>query len=236
MAIQSIVVLTGAGISAESGIRTFRAADGLWENHRIEDVATPEAFQRDPHLVHRFYNERRKQLLSDGVQPNLGHLALAELERKFPGSFLLVTQNVDNLHERAGSQQLLHMHGELLNLRCNDSGAVYRVKRESRPQELCKCCGLSGSLRPDIVWFGEMPMYMDQIYTALEGCDLFISIGTSGHVYPAAGFVEVANAAGAQTVELNIEPSRVESAFDQHIYGPASEVVPEFVQNILKRL
>jgi len=236
MAIQSIVILTGAGISAESGIRTFRASDGLWEDHKVEDVATPEAFYRDPYLVHRFYNERRKQLLSEPVKPNPGHMALAELEKQFPGEVLLVTQNIDNLHERAGSRNLLHMHGELLNLRCKDSGVVYRVEEDSQPEDLCQCCGSSGNLRPDIVWFGEMPMYMEDIYNALENCDLFISVGTSGHVYPAAGFVEVANAAGAVTVELNLEPSRVESAFDHRIYGPASEVVPEFVKDILKQV
>ncbi|MCP4595470.1 Sir2 family NAD+-dependent deacetylase [Neptuniibacter sp.] len=236
MAIQSIVILTGAGISAESGIRTFRASDGLWEDHKVEDIATPEAFYRDPYLVHRFYNERRKQLLSEPVKPNPGHMALAELEKQFPGEVLLVTQNIDNLHERAGSRNLLHMHGELLNLRCKDSGVVYRVEEDSQPEDLCQCCGSSGNLRPDIVWFGEMPMYMEDIYNALENCDLFISVGTSGHVYPAAGFVEVANAAGAVTVELNLEPSRVESAFDHRIYGPASEVVPEFVKDILKQV
>ncbi|WP_299183233.1 Sir2 family NAD+-dependent deacetylase [uncultured Neptuniibacter sp.] len=236
MAIESIVILTGAGISAESGIRTFRAADGLWENHRVEDVATPEAYQRDPELVHRFYNERREQLLSEPVKPNAGHQALAQLEREFPGEVLLVTQNIDNLHERAGSQKLLHMHGELLNMRCSDTGLIYRTEGHTQPDHRCECCGERGRLRPDIVWFGEMPMYMEQIYTALEGCDLFISIGTSGHVYPAAGFVEVANAAGALSVELNLEPSRVESAFDHRIYGPASEVVPEFVRDILKQV
>ena len=235
MAIESIVILTGAGISAESGIRTFRAADGLWEDHKVEDVATPEAFERDPYLVHRFYNERRAQLLSDAVKPNLGHQALAELEQGFSGEVLLVTQNIDNLHERAGSKNLLHMHGELLNLRCKETGIVYRFEGDSQPEDICQCCGSSGNLRPDIVWFGEMPMYMERIYAALEQCDLFISIGTSGHVYPAAGFVEVAKAAGALTVELNLEPSRVESAFDHRIYGPASEVVPEFVADILKQ-
>jgi NAD-dependent deacetylase len=236
MAIQSIVILTGAGISAESGIRTFRASDGLWEDHRVEDVATPEAFERDPRLVHKFYNERRNQLLSEPIKPNEGHFSLSELEQRFPGEVLIVTQNIDNLHERAGSQNLLHMHGELLNLRCKDSGVVYPVKVDSQPEDLCHCCGSSGNLRPDIVWFGEMPMYMEKIYAALEQCDLFISIGTSGHVYPAAGFVEVANASGALTVELNLEPSRVESAFDHRIYGPASEVVPEFVKDILKQI
>jgi len=236
MAIESIVVLTGAGISAESGIRTFRAEDGLWEDHKVEDVATPEAFLRDPELVHRFYNERRQQLLSEPVKPNPAHAALAQLEQQFPGEFMLVTQNIDNLHERAGSQNLLHMHGELLKMRCNDSGDVFDIANNTAPQDLCACCATAGTLRPDIVWFGEMPMFMEEIYTALERCDLFISIGTSGHVYPAAGFVEVANRAQALTVELNLEPSRVESAFDHAIYGPASEVVPDFVADIIKQL
>ena len=236
MAIESIVILTGAGISAESGIRTFRASDGLWEDHRVDDVATPEAFHRDPHLVHRFYNARRNQLLSDPVKPNPAHNALAELEDKFPGKVLLVTQNIDNLHERSGSKNLIHMHGELLNLRCQESGVVYQITEDAQPEDICQCCGSSGNLRPDIVWFGEMPMHMETIYSALEECDLFISIGTSGHVYPAAGFVELASSCGALTVELNLEPSKKESAFDHRIYGPASEVVPEFVQDILSQL
>lgn len=236
MAIESIVILTGAGVSAESGIRTFRAADGLWEDHRIDDVATPEAFHRDPHLVHRFYNERRKQLLSDEVKPNLAHQALALLEKEFPGNVLVVTQNIDNLHERAGTQNRIHMHGELLNLRCKESGVIYPNHQESRPEDICPCCGSSGNLRPDIVWFGERPMAMERIYTALEECDLFVAIGTSGNVYPAAGFVAVANECGALTVELNLEPSKVQSAFSHRIYGPASEIVPEFVADILRQV
>lgn len=236
MAIKSIVILTGAGISAESGIRTFRASDGLWEDHKVEDVATPEAFERNPHLVHRFYNERRKQLLSDEIKPNAAHIALSELEEKFPGDVLIVTQNIDNLHERAGSRNVLHMHGELLNQRCKDSGVIYRIEGDSQPEDLCQCCGSSGNLRPDIVWFGEMPMDMPKIHDALENCDLFVSIGTSGNVYPAAGFVEHANAVGALTVELNLEPSRVGSVFGHKVYGPASEVIPEFVRDILKQV
>jgi len=229
----SIVILTGAGISAESGIRTFRAADGLWEDHRIEDVATPEAFDRDPRLVHRFYNQRRSHLLSDDVQPNAAHAALARLEQALPGEVLLITQNIDNLHERAGSKHLIHMHGELLNLRCVASDVVYRTADDCMPEDLCECCGSSGNLRPDIVWFGEMPMEMDACYRALDSCELFLSIGTSGNVYPAAGFVEVANAAGARTVEINLEPSRVHTAFDEHIHAPASEAVPRFVEELL---
>lgn len=230
------MVLTGAGISAESGIRTFRAADGLWEDHKIEEVATPEAFSLAPELVHRFYNDRRRQLLDRRIVPNLAHEALVKLEESFPGRVLVVTQNIDNLHERAGSKQLIHMHGELLKLRCTRSGRVYPVQGDCLTSVHCACCDQPNNLRPDIVWFGEEPMYMDEIYRALESCDLFISIGTSGNVYPAAGFVDVANEGGALTVELNLEPSMVKSAFNHHIYGPASEVVPEFVLDILKQV
>ncbi len=230
----SIVILTGAGISAESGIRTFRAADGLWEDHRIEDVATPEAFVRDPRLVHRFYNQRRQQLLSEAVKPNAAHYALAKLEQARPGEVLVITQNIDNLHERAGSHNLIHMHGELLNLRCAASEVVYRTEQDSMPEDLCDCCGSGGNLRPDIVWFGEMPMQMETCYQALDSCELFLSIGTSGNVYPAAGFVEVANAAGARTVEINLEPSRIHTAFDEHIHAGAGEAVPQFVEQLLK--
>ncbi|MCV6590545.1 MAG: NAD-dependent protein deacylase [Marinobacterium sp.] len=229
----SIVILTGAGISAESGIRTFRAADGLWEDHRIEDVATPEGFYTDPDLVHRFYNQRRQQLLSGDVHPNAAHEALARLEKTLPGEVLLITQNIDNLHERAGSENLIHMHGELLNLRCVSSELIYRSEQDCTPEDLCQCCGSSGTLRPDIVWFGEMPMQMERCYQALDHCQLFLSIGTSGNVYPAAGFVEVANAAGARTVEINLEPSRVHTAFDEHIHAPAGQAVPEFVDRLL---
>jgi len=230
---QNIVVLTGAGISAESGIRTFRAADGLWENHRIEDVATPEAFERDPELVHQFYNQRREQLLLPDIRPNPAHQALAKLEQGCTEQFLLVTQNIDNLHERAGSHNLIHMHGELLNLRCITSGQVFSNHQPVAPEARCRCCDQAGTLRPDIVWFGEMPMQMELIYEALESCDLFVSIGTSGHVYPAAGFVEVANSVGAETVEINLEPSKKQSAFDRHIYGPASREVPLFVESLI---
>ena len=227
---QRIVVLTGAGISAESGIRTFRDADGLWENHRLEDVATPEAFARNPQLVQRFYNDRRRQLSE--VEPNPAHRALAEFEQRFGGEFLLVTQNVDDLHERAGSQRLLHMHGELNKARCLLSGNIIEHHGDISADVLCPCCQRP-SLRPHIVWFGEMPLYMDEIYTALEQCDLFLSIGTSGHVYPAAGFVEVARQAGAHTVEINLEPSNTEDAFAEHLYGQAGQTLPRFLQQLL---
>ncbi len=232
--VQSIVVLTGAGISAESGIKTFRDIDGLWENYRVEEVASPGGFAADPVLVHRFYNLRRHNLLHGGIDPNPAHKALAGLEQEFPGDFLLVTQNIDNLHERAGSLRMVHMHGEILKMRCSVSGQVFPVDHDLSVEDRCECCREPGRLRPHVVWFGEMPMAMDLIYAALDSCDLFISIGTSGNVYPAAGFVQVAHAVGAHTVEINLEPSAVESAFHEHIYGLAGEKVPDFTDNLLK--
>ncbi len=228
----NIVILTGAGVSAESGIRTFRATDGLWEEHRIEDVATPEGFHRDPDLVHRFYNQRRRQLLS-GIEPNAAHRALARLDREYHGELLLITQNIDNLHEQAGSQRLVHMHGELLNLRCTETGKIIPWRQDCSAKSLCPCCGQPGHLRPDVVWFGEIPLHLDRIYEALNQCDLFVAIGTSGYVYPAAGFLEVASQVGARTLELNLEPSASGSRFDRQVYGPATEVVPVLVDELL---
>ncbi|MGM3176180.1 Sir2 family NAD+-dependent deacetylase [Dickeya lacustris] len=228
-----VVVLTGAGISAESGIRTFRAADGLWEEHRVEDVATPEGFHRDPATVQRFYNQRRRQLQQPDIAPNAAHLALARLEAALGDHFLLVTQNIDNLHERAGSQRIVHMHGELLKVRCSQSGQVFDWAEDVAVDERCHCCQFPAPLRPHVVWFGEMPLGMDSIYHALSQADVFIAIGTSGHVYPAAGFVHEAQAHGAHTVELNLEPSQVQSQFNERIYGPATDVVPRFVEKWL---
>lgn len=230
---KSIVVLTGAGISAESGIRTFRASDGLWEEHRIDDVATPEGFARDPDLVQQFYNERRRPILEQTVFANVAHKALAKLESEFGGKLLLVTQNIDNLHEQGGSKNVRHMHGEILKMRCKNTEQVYDCVDDIRTQDRCQCCSAQGTLRPHIVWFGEMPLYMDEIYDALANCDLFIAIGTSGNVYPAAGFVEVANNVGAKTIEINLEASNVATAFDQAIYGKASEVLPQWVEEFL---
>ena len=232
--VKSIVVLTGAGISAESGIKTFRDIGGLWENYRVEEVASPEGFAADPALVHRFYNLRRHNLLHGDIDPNPAHKALARLEQEFPGDFLLVTQNIDNLHERAGSLRMAHMHGEILKMCCSVSGYVFPIDHDLSVEDRCECCREPGRLRPHVVWFGEMPLEMDRIYNALESCELFISVGTSGNVYPAAGFVQVARAAGAHTVEINLEPSAVESAFHEHIYGMAGEKVPDFTDNLLK--
>lgn len=228
-----IVVLTGAGISAESGIRTFRAEDGLWEDHRVEDVATPEAFASNPALVQRFYNERRQQLLSGDVEPNPAHHALARLERHFPGRVTVVTQNIDDLHERAGSSNVIHMHGELLKMFCSDSGQRFDIRGDIGPGDLCACCGKSGTLRPDIVWFGEIPYRMDEIFAALDRCTLFVAVGTSGHVYPAAGFVQYARQNRAETLEINLEPSQVQSQFEQHLYGKAGEILPGWVDALI---
>jgi NAD-dependent protein deacetylase/lipoamidase len=230
---QSIVVLTGAGVSAESGIQTFRAADGLWENHRVEDVASPEGYEKDPELVQRFYNARREQLLAESTQPNGAHAALAKLESEFDGQFLLVTQNIDDLHERAGSNNLIHMHGELLKMRCVATDQTYDIRSQLTVDSVCLCCNQPGRLRPHIVWFGEMPIAMDSIFQALSNCDLFVAIGTSGNVYPAAGFVQQAAMSGARTIEINLEPSAVESDFDTHLYGRAGQQVPMFVEQVL---
>lgn len=229
---KSIVVLTGAGISAESGISTFRALGGLWENYRVEEVASPQGFAADPSLVHRFYNGRRQQLLSGTVEPNRAHLALAELEARLRGEFLLVTQNVDDLHERAGSRHVIHMHGELLKKRCVYCGDIGAASQELKITDICTRCHSTGGIRPHVVWFGETPLYMEEIYDALKGCDLFVAIGTSGNVYPAAGFVDAAAAVGAHTVELNLEPSAAESAFAEKRYGPAGTLVPEFISTL----
>ncbi len=236
---QSIVILTGAGISAESGLATFRASDGLWENHRVEDVATPEAFDRDPDLVQKFYNLRRKGVKD--VTPNPAHKALAKLEKHWDGEILIVTQNIDDLHERAGSKNLIHMHGEVLKIfctKCAGGEMNEHVKKIEWHDDLftntpCPSCGESGGLRPDIVWFGEMPYEMDRIYNALAQCDLFISIGTSGNVYPAAGFVQHAQMNGSMTLECNLEPSNISGAFHDHITGPAGQTIPELVNKIL---
>ncbi len=230
-AFREIVILTGAGISAESGLPTFRDADGLWEGHRVEDVATPEAFARQPELVHHFYNLRRAALLS--VEPNPAHRALARLQREFAGRVTLVTQNIDNLHERGGSPQVLHMHGELLKIRCEACGAILEWDRDLDEATVCPACGRAGGLRPHIVWFGEMPLEMDTIESALARADLFAAIGTSGHVYPAAGFVRQAAMGGAATWEINNAATAASSFFRHRLLGPASEEVPRFVARLL---
>lgn len=228
--IRSILILTGAGISAESGIDTFRSAGGLWEQHRVEDVATPEGFARNPDLVLNFYDLRRAALAN--VAPNPAHEALARLERGFPGELLLVTQNVDDLHERGGSARVLHMHGELKSALCQscETRSPWEHTMIERPP--CPVCR-APSLRPDVVWFGEMPYQMGRIYSALERCDLFVSIGTSGAVYPAAGFVQEARASGARCLELNLERSEGSHFFHETRLGPAATLVPQWVDEVL---
>ena len=230
----AIVVLTGAGISKESGLDTFRCADGIWSRVNLEDVATPEGFARNPRLVHDFYNARRGKLTDTAITPNAAHAALARLEREWPGELLIVTQNIDDLHERAGSRNVLHMHGELKKVRCGRCGGLFEWLRDLGVEDACAGCGAVGRLRPHVVWFGEMPLGMDDIYDALGRCSLFVSVGTSGNVYPAAGFVShVRTTTRAHTVELNLEPSTGATMFAETIYGPATDVVPAYVEAIL---
>lgn len=227
-----IVILTGAGISAESGLGTFRDEGGLWAQHRIEDVATPEGFARNPKLVHDFYNARRAQAAE--AAPNAAHLALAELEAKLDGELLIVTQNVDSLHEKAGSRSVLHMHGRLNGPLCASCDHRWEAPLQMAPSDACPACG-AASTRPDVVWFGEIPYHMERIAEALSKADVFVSIGTSGEVYPAANFVAEADHFGAHTIELNLEPSAGASRFAECRFGPASEIVPAWVQEELAR-
>jgi NAD-dependent deacetylase len=227
----NIVILTGAGISAESGVATFRDKDGVWAKYDYRDVATPEGYAKNPKRVLDFYNMRRASLA--GIKPNAAHEALARLEREHKGEVLLVTQNVDNLHEAGGSKNLIHMHGELMRAWCRACDARFAWSGDITLETKCPACATAGRVRPDIVWFGEMPYRMEEIYTALANADLFISIGTSGNVYPAAGFVQEARQVSAHTVELNLEPSEGASLFHETIHGPATQIVPDFVERIL---
>ena len=229
-----IVILTGAGISAESGIDTFRAAGGLWENHRVEDVATPEGFAKDPKLVHRFYNLRRAALKT--VEPNPAHFALAKLGAELAkrgGQLTLVTQNVDDLHERGGAKEVIHMHGILTSMLCGNCEHRWEYLGDASPELPCPKCYVKGTSRPDIVWFGEMPYAMHVIEERLAACDLFVSIGTSGAVYPAAGFVQMARSMGKATLELNLERSHGSHFFDETRLGPAGTLVPQWVDEAL---
>ncbi len=229
--IRNILILTGAGISAESGIATFRGPGGLWEGHRVEDVCTPEALAHDPVLVHRFYDLRRAALSE--VEPNAAHRALARLDAAWPGELLIVTQNVDDLHERAGANRVLHMHGELLSALCAACSAREDWEASLPPGSVCGACG-APALRPDIVFFGEMPYDMDRIEAALAACDLFVSIGTSGAVYPAAGFVQTAGWHGARTLEMNLDPSMGSVHFEETRIGAAGVLVPAWVEEVLR--
>ncbi|MDY8108543.1 NAD-dependent deacylase [Fulvimarina sp. 2208YS6-2-32] len=228
----SLFILTGAGISAESGVETFRDKGGLWSKVRLEDVATPEAFVRDLARVQAFYNARRAGL--SAVSPNAAHEALARLEHEFAGTLTLVTQNIDDLHERAGARRVLHMHGELAKAFCNGCAERRDATRDLAVDDACPACGKTGTMRPDVVWFGEIPYHMDLILERLASADLFVSIGTSGAVYPAAGFVSEARQRGIRTLELNLEPSDGSWQFDEARHGPASRLVPAFVDAILR--
>lgn len=227
----SVVILTGAGLSAESGVPTFRDAGGIWAQYDYRDVATPEGFARDPMRVHEFYNMRRRAHAD--VRPNTAHAALARLEREYQGDVWIVTQNVDALHEEAGSRNLIHMHGEIFRALCGDCRASRPWRDDLSLVTQCPSCSATGAMRPDVVWFGEMPYHMERIAELLDSAGLFVSIGTSGHVYPAAGFVAEARAAGAHTVELNLEPSEGRSLFAEAVYGRATEVVPAYVERLL---
>ena len=227
-----VVVLTGAGISAESGVPTFRDADGLWEGHRVEDVATPQAFERQPSVVHQFYDARRAALA--GVEPNPAHLALARLEAAMGDELLVITQNIDDLHERAGSAQVLHMHGALRSALCRACGTRVEWEGDLGDFPPCPVCH-EMELRPDVVWFGEIPYELDRIFAALEEADLFVSIGTSGAVYPAAGFVHQARAFDARTLELNLVPSEGSRFFHEARHGRAAELVPAWVAELVDR-
>lgn len=229
--IRNIVILTGAGVSAESGLSTFRGPDGLWEGHRVEDVCTPEAYRRDPALVHDFYDQRRAKL--EAVKPNAAHEALARFDADWPSELLLVTQNVDDLHERAGSKRLVHMHGELTKGWCLACDERFGWTGPMGTAASCPACAVEGCVRPDIVWFGEMPYEMDCIDDALRSCDLFVSIGTSGAVYPAAGYVQTARYCGAKTLEMNLEPSLGSIFFDESRIGPAGDLVPKWIEEML---
>ena len=232
MTTSSIVILTGAGISAESGLATFRGPDGLWEGHRVEDVCTPQALARDEAMVMRFYDARRAALAT--VKPNAAHRALARFDAAWPGELMIVTQNVDDLHERAGAKRLVHIHGELLSALCRACGGREQFAGAMAPGSVCEGCG-EAALRPDIVFFGELPYEMERIDRALVACDLFVSIGTSGAVYPAAGFVQLAAACGAETLELNLERSAGSHLFDESREGPAGLLVPAWVEEVLGR-
>lgn len=229
--VPNIVVLTGAGISAESGLATFRGPEGLWEGHRVEEVATPEAFERNPKLVYAFYDARRAR--AEEVEPNSAHKALARLDAEWPGQLLIVTQNVDSLHERAGTKRLLHMHGELNSGWCLACDERFGWNGPMGEKSACPVCQVAGRVRPDIVWFGEMPYEMERIDDALMNADLFVSIGTSGAVYPAAGFVQTARYCGSRTVEINLEPSQGSLFFDERRYGSAGVEVPKWVEDVL---
>ena len=228
---KNIVILSGAGISAESGLATFRSEDGLWNKHRVEDVATIEAYWRNPDYVHNFYNEMRPQLLQ--AKPNPAHLAITNLQKNYPGKVNIITQNVDTLHEKAGSDNIYHIHGQINQIVCMNCGHVFETWGDITSEDACPQCKITAMLKPNIVFFGENLLYMDKVDSLLKSCDLFISVGTSGVVYPAAGFVQIAKLFGADTYEFNMETTSNNLLFDKHIYGPAGTTLPNFIKTLL---
>lgn len=230
---QNIVILTGAGISAESGLSTFRSENGLWNNHKVEDVATIEAFWRNPDYVHDFYNQMRPELFN--ARPNAAHLAITELQEKYNSNINIITQNVDTLHEKAGNKNVWHIHGQINQIVCMNCGHVFETWGDISSEDVCPQCNIAAMLKPNIVFFGENLLYMDKVEKLLQTCDLFISVGTSGVVYPAAGFVQVAKFAGADTIEVNLEETSNNYLFDRHIYGKAGDVLPHLVQELIKQ-
>lgn len=230
----NIVILTGSGISAESGIETFRASDGLWARHHIDDIATMDGYRRNPQLVHDFYNQRFQQLSLPSIQPNDAHFALAELQQGYSGNVTIITQNIDNLHERSGADEVIHMHGELVKMRCEETEQLFKYKPLGAKVK-CPCCRKMGNLRPHVVWFNEMPLYMEEIYQRLAHADLFIAIGTSGSVYPAADFVHEASKARAHTIEINLDSTHISEGFKEHRKGLATVEVRELVEELLAR-
>ena len=228
---KSIVVLTGAGISAESGLATFRSSNGLWNNHRVEDVATIEAFQRNPEFVHDFYNQMKPELLA--AKPNPAHLALTKLQDNYPAPVSIITQNVDTLHEKAKSRNIYHIHGQINQAVCLNCGHVLETWNDVTTETVCPQCSIAGMMKPNIVFFGENLLYMDKVERLLASCDLFISVGTSGVVFPAAAFVQTAKLYGAETYEFNLEKTSNNFYFDHHIFGKAGETLPPFVDALL---
>ena len=228
---KSIVVLTGAGISAESGLATFRSSNGLWNNHRVEDVATIEAFQRNPEFVHDFYNQMKPELLA--AKPNPAHLALTKLQNNYPAPVSIITQNVDTLHEKAQSRNIYHIHGQINQAVCLNCGHVLETWNDVTTETVCPQCSVAGMMKPNIVFFGENLLYMDKVERLLASCDLFLSIGTSGVVFPAAAFVQTAKLYGAETYEFNLEKTSNNFYFDHHIFGKAGDILPPFVDELL---
>lgn len=227
----NIVILTGAGISAESGLATFRSSNGLWNNHKVEDVASIEGFQRNPALVHSFYNDLKIEIQK--AKPNPAHLAITKLQQQYPGTVSIITQNVDTLHEKAGNNNVYHIHGQINQAVCLNCGHILETFGDVDTETVCPQCSVMGMMKPNIVFFGENLLCMDEVERLLRSCDLFLSVGTSGIVFPAAAFVQTAKYDGADTCEFTLEPTANNFYFDRHIYGPAGQTLPPFVDKLI---